>query len=480
MCSIEEPVMLAPPKPTHKICTKCKTAQAVVTLRHSPFCQPCFEFLFVGKYRTVINQSKPIQSKLRIGKVLLAVSGGHSSLAMLELTAGFSFAPPEQKKKIHTFGSVSVCHIDESSLFEGSESTIPRISEMMESKYSIFPYHCEKLEDVFGPEYTESQSFSEILEIASKDLRPGQQEISAHLNDIHQSKLTNAEKLRALFQHIGKNSAREDIYWHLKMNMLYRRAQKEKCDFIFLGESSTRQAIKMISMTSKGRGYSAALDVGSDNTVTYQNMAIIRPMKDMLAKEIAVYNRNHNIDGFVIPTTNWSTKATSKSSIERLTEEFITGLDRDFPSTVSTVSRTASKLTVSNDLDIANKCAICLMPIQRDITGWRDRITVMTLDKDRKEVLKKDDSNISGAGECCGGSENANCCSDTPTKTCCSSTQSIPFLNFLCYSCQVDARDYKAGQFDLPPYVAEVIKSKDRDERLRQQVQEFLLSDDDE
>jgi hypothetical protein len=46
---------------------------------------------------------------------------------------------------------------------------------MMESKYSIFPYHCEKLEDVFGPEYTESQSFSEVLEIASKDLRPGQQ-----------------------------------------------------------------------------------------------------------------------------------------------------------------------------------------------------------------------------------------------------------------------------------------------------------------
>ncbi|KAI9286277.1 hypothetical protein BC943DRAFT_276584, partial [Umbelopsis sp. AD052] len=167
--------------------------------------------------------------------------------------------------------------------------------------------------------------------------------------------------LKALFQHIGKNSAREDIYWHLKMNMLYRRAQKEKCDFIFLGESSTRQAIKMISMTSKGRGYSAALDVGSDNTITYQNMTIIRPMKDMLAKEIAVYNRNHNIDGFVIPTTNWSTKATSKSSIERLTEEFITGLDRDFPSTVSTVSRTASKLTVSNDLDVGNKCAICLM-----------------------------------------------------------------------------------------------------------------------
>lgn len=41
--------------------------------------------------------------------------------------------------------------------------------------------------------------------------------------------------------------------------------------------------------------------------------------------------------------------------------EFITGLDRDFPSTVSTVSRTASKLTVHSEMDVNNKCAICLM-----------------------------------------------------------------------------------------------------------------------
>jgi cytoplasmic tRNA 2-thiolation protein 2 len=76
----------------------------------------------------------------------------------------------------------------------------------------------------------------------------------------------------------------------------------------------------MISMTSKGRGFSAALDVGVENSVSYKDVAVIRPMKDMLGKEIAFYNRNHGIAKNVIQTTNFTTKATSKSSIERLTE----------------------------------------------------------------------------------------------------------------------------------------------------------------
>ncbi|GAB5591084.1 Cytoplasmic tRNA 2-thiolation protein 2 [Umbelopsis nana] len=406
--------MLAPPKPKLKLCTKCKTAPAVVILRHSPFCQPCFEFLFVGKYRSAINRSKAISNKMYTGKSLKGLFDSYTfylpltfQSAMLNLTAAFMHTKPHEKNKVHVFSGVSIYHIDESSLFGDSESTSSRIAEMMDTNYAQFPYHCSKLEDVFDPQYTESNAFAEVLEIVNNEVRPGHQDITARLEDLHRNSASPADKLRALFDNISKNSAKEDIYWHMKMNMLYRRAQMEKCDFIFLGESSTRQAIKMIAMTSKGRGYSAALDVGTENAITYKGLAVVRPMKDMLAKEIAVYNRNHNIDKFVIPTTNWSTKTAAKSSIERLTEEFIAGLDRDFPSTVSTVSRTASKLTVSKDLDVTNKCAICLI-------------------------------------------------------------------------CQVDARDYRNGQFELPPYVAEVIKTKERDERLRQQVQEFLLSDEED
>ncbi|KAG2180005.1 hypothetical protein INT43_003792, partial [Umbelopsis isabellina] len=431
----------------------------------------CFDFLFIGKYRTCVNRSKAISQKFRTGKLLVAVSGGPSSTAMLNLTAAFMSAKPHEQKKIHVFAEAFVCHIDETALFPNNECTSEKFIAMMNIQYPNFKSHCDKLEDIFDPSYTESGAFDELVEVVNNG-RPGYEDITAHLDSVHKKEMSNAEKLRAIFDGIDKLSAKEDIYWHLKMSMLYHRAKKEKCDFIFLGESSTRQAIKMISMTSKGRGFSAALDVGVENSISYKDVAVIRPMKDMLGKEIAYYNRNHGIAKNVMQTTNFTTKATSKSSIERLTEEFITGLDRDFPSTVSTVSRTASKLTVHSEMDVNDKCAICLMPIQAGITGWRDRITVTTLG-DKRGTDKK----VTSDGECCGSAENADgCCSNKSSNV--SNGQVIPFFDSLCYSCQVDARDYRNGQFELPPYVAETIKNKERDERLRQQVQEFLLSDD--
>lgn len=39
---------------------------------------------------------------------------------MLNLTAAFMHSEPHQVKKVHVFSEVSVCHIDESALFEGS------------------------------------------------------------------------------------------------------------------------------------------------------------------------------------------------------------------------------------------------------------------------------------------------------------------------------------------------------------------------
>jgi hypothetical protein len=46
---------------------------------------------------------------------------------------------------------------------------------MMDSYYPQFQYHCEKLEDVFDPLYTESNAFAEVLKIISNEVRPGHQ-----------------------------------------------------------------------------------------------------------------------------------------------------------------------------------------------------------------------------------------------------------------------------------------------------------------
>lgn len=103
-----------------------------------------------------------------------------------------------------------------------------------------------------------------------------------------------------------------------------------RCSYIFMADTATRQAIKMISMTSKGRGYSIPLDVGAENDVSFADVAILRPMKDMLAKEIGLYNRFQGLDGFVTAPTNFGTRAPVKSSIEKLTERKLDYLESDF------------------------------------------------------------------------------------------------------------------------------------------------------
>lgn len=160
-----------------------------------------------------------------------------------------------------------------------------------------------------------------------------------------------------------------------------------------MADSSTRQSIKMISMTSKGRGYSIPLDVGVENDITFAPIAILRPMKDMLSKEVGLYNRFIGLEKYVVAPTSFSTKMPAKHSIERLTEglfvilvqcvttvilmqilDFIVSLEPDFPSTVSTISRTASKLTPSNDIDLSRRCAVCLMYViisSVDIVSWQ-------------------------------------------------------------------------------------------------------------
>lgn len=52
---------------------------------------------------------------------------------------------------------------------------------------------------------------------------------------------------------------------------------------------------------------------------------------------------------------------------------------------------------------------------------------------------------------------------------------------YLCYSCQVNVKDYNAESVQsLPPYVAESVVDQSRDSRLLNQIKDFLIEDSDE
>jgi len=236
-------------------------------------------------------------------------------------------------------------------------------------------------------------------------------------------------------------SAQEDLINSLKHALLVNVARKTKSSILLLGDSSTRVAIKTISLTSKGRGFSLPFEISAEASC-YAGLSIIRPMRDCLAKEIGLYNFFKELHHPAIPFL--STGSPPKASITRLSEEFIIGLDRDFPSTVSTVVRTANKLNPSTNIQPGIWCPLCLHPAEVDVSQWKENSAL------RKLSSKSFHSNTSTSNK---------------------------FSELLCYGCRTNWEENK--KFPTPPPYADHAVPTIESNRscLRTKIQEFLIDD---
>ncbi|CEP14391.1 hypothetical protein [Parasitella parasitica] len=393
---------------------------------------------------------------------------------MVNLTKNFMHVGPTELKKIQLIPEAIICHIDESTLFDSTANSSEKLARDLKQNYPQCEYFGHRLEEVFGPEFTRNGAVDKILRSTSGGVENTDYEHYMKCVQSNSQK-SQTEQLKQLFNSIKKTTAKEDLLWNIKMEMLVTVARREGCAYIFIADSATRQAIKMIAMTSKGRGYSVPLDVGVDNNQSFKDLSIMRPMKDILSKEIGFYNHFSNITGFETLPYNYSTMMPAKTSIDRLTEEFIVSIEREFPSTVSTICRTVLKLTPSANINFTKTCAICLMPFEADIGEWRKHITVTdVLDADESMTKSKEGCGdcSSPAGGCCGGGGD-----DEGSKK----ELQIDVNKFLCYSCQVNIKDYSEISIEsLPPYVTEAVCDQSRDNRLLSQIKDFLIEDSDD
>ena len=152
---------------------------------------------------------------------------------------------------------------------------------------------------------------------------------------------------------------------------------------LLLGETSTRQAQRIISGTALGRGWSLPLDLSPAYTLptrTEKKVLRMKPMKELSVREVSMWCRIHGISTVnhrgwdaVGPRERGGRAKGGASSIEGLTErecpcygksmslidiEFIAGLSVTHPSTVSTINRTGDKLVFPGDTD-AHICPLC-------------------------------------------------------------------------------------------------------------------------
>ncbi|KAG0286533.1 Cytoplasmic tRNA 2-thiolation protein 2 [Linnemannia gamsii] len=564
-CSVEEPTMTVAEKRAKDravhvgFCCKCKTAKSTITVRYAEYCDPCFLIALDSKFRTALRNARPYRV-ITPENVMLAFSGGPSSRALVHLFDVFHSLPPEvatNKKQPKIYNDIHVCHIDESCLLEPSQGQEPQditsSRSTMEQARSIaagydYSFHGVAIEDIYDPEWTDSRCFEAVAtlitslpkdQLATSGQAP---ELLARIiptsatspSEEDAPKLSRQEKINKLKALLGACmtlTAKETVLQHFRSSLLIQLAKRGQCTILALGDSATRVAIHIIELTAIGRGYSLPHETSLLSSWV-QDCKVIRPLKDCLVKELDTFCGLNDLE--LIEHHNaqldWTMKTKAEvKSIRKLTDEFITGLDKEFPSTVATVCRTAAKLTPP-EATYDQKCPLCLGPVQAGVQDWKRRITVttapgeiVTTTSSNAETETKESSYgccSSDASGCCSSSQRPSCTSQQTTTTTTNSSTSTSFSSLLCYGCLTNLRDLdlksmasqedssdesmslSSSSFKLPPYVAETIVHRmgfasldefdhrfmdaapatavDPQENLRAQIQEFLIASDDE
>ncbi|VDP23648.1 unnamed protein product [Schistosoma margrebowiei] len=167
---------------------------------------------------------------------------------------------------------------------------------------------------------------------------------------------TNKWKSKLTSSSLSSQQRFNDYY---RLNLLIHCARKLDCKYLVLGECGNRVSVKYLLEIIEGRGNHSSIQTSFLDD-RYQDITIVRPLRDFLAKEIALYAHFMHLE-FVTPNdplTSIVLKNPNVNTLERLTQDFLATLQTGgFPSTTGTILRTSSKIVLENDSQIT--CSFC-------------------------------------------------------------------------------------------------------------------------
>ncbi|XP_075045126.1 cytoplasmic tRNA 2-thiolation protein 2 [Mixophyes fleayi] len=490
-----------PPKRLAQTCMKCKEGSAALIIRvGDAFCKSCFKEYFVHKFRAMLGKNRVVYPG---EKVLLAYSGGPSSSAMIkQVQEGLSRDAP---KKLRF--NPGVLFIDEGAVcsqsWEERDRVISEIRRVLQE--TAFPSHVVPLEQVLSlpssvlqthplpesPELAENykQAVSSFLGQQRAQPEDGLSDPNVALAQLRVADSAGPEcsdalpdacgrppaertaALMAIFTSARTQTARQELLQSLRNHLILHVARTHGYSKVMSGESCTRLADRLLTNISLGRGASLPLDTGfSDNR--YGDVVIIRPMREYSLKEISFYNRFFNVPSVFIPTMD--TKAPDNSSIQRLSESFITKLQADFPSTISTVYRTSEKLNISRtekirEISQQERCLLCLCNIDTHV-GTASAFCATQVSQHFSQ--KRTNNSTEPGKQCC----NEGQCCDRSASLPTSVPDTQDFVHLLCYSCRVTVKDLPSVS-TLPPYVLQEAEHRNRRLAMRKEIEEFLIDE---
>ncbi|KAK6463145.1 cytoplasmic tRNA 2-thiolation protein 2 [Scheffersomyces coipomensis] len=352
-------------------CQRCKVENAILITRKEKFCQNCFIRFIRGKQRKQMQDDKykvkygPFIERHGQQKVLLALSGGESSVVLLDVMASLLQEQFEAHNGKQGFELI-ILNLDEFDLNHLNKK-VGEILPLLIKRYS--PANIQ---------YKVLALNSYILDDSILD--------KIVLNDDFtglSSTIIGSDKSYTLFDILElcpNKSSVEDLLTIIYNELILRTAYLEKCQTIIYGHSMTRIANEIIALTVKGRG-SIIYEAISDHSKTYkdQQFQILFPLRDVLYAEIISYCKLTNMDEFILQSTIPKSKINKNLTIRDLTTRYFSQLDATgYASTASTVVKTGEKLGApkSDSTSLVTHCQVCGVEIYQDPGNWLRNITV--------------------------------------------------------------------------------------------------------
>lgn len=187
---------------------------------------------------------------------------------------------------------------------------------------------------------------------------------------------TGDEKLISMMKSLTSATARVDVMSALRTRLIVQYAKSTGCEGILWGDSTTKLAEKTLAETAKGRGFSLPWLIADGESPF--GLTFTFPVRDLLKKELTSYAAITEPPLLSLvhqdPSKKTQPAPSSKSTtIDDLMKQYFESVEENFPSIVSNVVRTTSKLQPATDFASQPRCKLCQMPVadgRFGVHGW--------------------------------------------------------------------------------------------------------------
>lgn len=339
-----------------KECFKCGVNSLTIKLRNHQCCQSCFIKFVEEKFKKQIKNNKfKINHKLIQNydneKILLAFSGGKSSIVLLNLIILFL---NEQGKLYGKYGFklvvVNICSntLEIDSLIEELKIKIYKINPKLP-----IDFKCVSIES-----YLDNKS---VLN-------------NVHLSDNSLFADVLLDNTKTSMKEFFKSSNPKSQHHFLNIiipELLLKTAYSENCNTVLYSNSATRLAVEALSLVVTGNSSALNSNILNQKKEYHEKLIeIIYPLRDLYINEIDMYFNYCEFNLFSIESVQ------HENTIKKIFFQYFSDIEElGYSNLSSTVLNTAQKLKQLTFNEEKQKCDICNTYYYIDPKNWIQKIS---------------------------------------------------------------------------------------------------------